>query len=243
MLDIRDWRPDLGEFGKLHVRFGKGSRGRGAEDPAGAGDQRSATCWTGGWPRCATSSATTGPTRTRRCCPASAATGRPGRCCRVRRPGAARRAWPTRSSGGCRPGRAADAARAAALLRLVAVCPRAWTSRRSRNCSATSGCRPRPATSTSTPTTSSRRGRAPTTVSPPGSAREGGETDALEPADEGRRARHLEVDRDAPPAGRGRAGDQRREDVGAVDRHPDHDPARRPGRDLRGAGVHARRTC
>lgn len=29
MLDIRDWRPDFGEHGKLHVRFGKGSRGRG----------------------------------------------------------------------------------------------------------------------------------------------------------------------------------------------------------------------
>ncbi len=29
MLDIRDWRPDLGDFGKLHVRHGKGSRGRG----------------------------------------------------------------------------------------------------------------------------------------------------------------------------------------------------------------------
>jgi site-specific recombinase XerD len=29
MLDIRDWRPDLGEFGKLHVRHGKGSKGRG----------------------------------------------------------------------------------------------------------------------------------------------------------------------------------------------------------------------
>jgi integrase/recombinase XerC len=29
MLDIRDWRPDLGSFGKLHVRFGKGGRGRG----------------------------------------------------------------------------------------------------------------------------------------------------------------------------------------------------------------------
>jgi integrase len=29
MLDIGDWRPDLGEFGKLHIRFGKGSRGRG----------------------------------------------------------------------------------------------------------------------------------------------------------------------------------------------------------------------
>ncbi|MEU0844011.1 tyrosine-type recombinase/integrase [Streptomyces sp. NPDC005962] len=28
-LDIRDWHPDLGEFGKLHVRYGKGSRGRG----------------------------------------------------------------------------------------------------------------------------------------------------------------------------------------------------------------------
>ena len=31
MLDVRDWRGDLGEFGKLHVRFGKGSRGRGAK--------------------------------------------------------------------------------------------------------------------------------------------------------------------------------------------------------------------
>ena len=29
MLDIRDWRPYLGQIGKLHVRFGKGSRGRG----------------------------------------------------------------------------------------------------------------------------------------------------------------------------------------------------------------------
>lgn len=29
MLDIRDWRPDLGTLGKLHVRYGKGSMGRG----------------------------------------------------------------------------------------------------------------------------------------------------------------------------------------------------------------------
>jgi site-specific recombinase XerD len=29
MLDIRDWRRDLGEYGKLHVRFGKGNHGRG----------------------------------------------------------------------------------------------------------------------------------------------------------------------------------------------------------------------
>jgi site-specific recombinase XerD len=28
-LDLRDWRPDLGEHGKLHVRHGKGSMGRG----------------------------------------------------------------------------------------------------------------------------------------------------------------------------------------------------------------------
>lgn len=29
MLDVRDWRPDLGDMGKLHVRYGKGSNGRG----------------------------------------------------------------------------------------------------------------------------------------------------------------------------------------------------------------------
>ncbi len=29
MLDIRDWRPDLGPTGKIHVRYGKGSAGRG----------------------------------------------------------------------------------------------------------------------------------------------------------------------------------------------------------------------
>ncbi len=29
MLDLRDWRPDLGTHGKLHVRHGKGSGGRG----------------------------------------------------------------------------------------------------------------------------------------------------------------------------------------------------------------------
>ena len=32
MLDIGDWHPDLGEMGKLHVRFGKGSRGRGPKN-------------------------------------------------------------------------------------------------------------------------------------------------------------------------------------------------------------------
>lgn len=31
MLDIGDWHPDLGTHGKLHIRYGKGSRGRGAK--------------------------------------------------------------------------------------------------------------------------------------------------------------------------------------------------------------------
>ena len=31
MLDVGDWHPELGEHGKLHVRFGKGSKGRGAK--------------------------------------------------------------------------------------------------------------------------------------------------------------------------------------------------------------------
>ncbi|CAM5675742.1 tyrosine-type recombinase/integrase [Streptomyces griseorubiginosus] len=29
MLDVGDWHPDLGRFGKLHVRYGKGSQGQG----------------------------------------------------------------------------------------------------------------------------------------------------------------------------------------------------------------------
>lgn len=31
MLDVGDWHPELGNHGKLHVRYGKGSRGRGAK--------------------------------------------------------------------------------------------------------------------------------------------------------------------------------------------------------------------
>jgi hypothetical protein len=31
LLDLRDWRADRGEHGKLHVRFGKGSWGRGTK--------------------------------------------------------------------------------------------------------------------------------------------------------------------------------------------------------------------
>lgn len=48
MLDIRDWRPDLGEHGKLHVRHGKGSRGRGPKTrlvPAINGVDELVTWW------------------------------------------------------------------------------------------------------------------------------------------------------------------------------------------------------
>ena len=90
MLDIRDWRPDLGEHGKLHVRFGKGSRGRGPKTRLVPAINAVDTLWTGGWPRCATSSAMTGPTRTRRCCPANATTPH-RRCSRVGDRGAAGR--------------------------------------------------------------------------------------------------------------------------------------------------------
>ena len=73
MLDIRDWRPDLGAFGKLHVRLGKGKRT--GTEPAGARRSTARTgSSTGGWPRSVTSSVATGPTPTHRCCPASAAT-------------------------------------------------------------------------------------------------------------------------------------------------------------------------
>jgi hypothetical protein len=77
MLDIRDWRPDLGEHGKLHVRFGKGSVGRGPKTrlvPAiNAVDEL-----LGWWlTTCVTSSATIGTIWMRRCCPANVATGTP----------------------------------------------------------------------------------------------------------------------------------------------------------------------
>ena len=50
MLDIRDWRPDLGELGKLHVRHGKGARGRGPKArlvPAINGADRLMDWWLG----------------------------------------------------------------------------------------------------------------------------------------------------------------------------------------------------
>jgi len=49
-LDLRDWRPDLGTLGKLHVRFGKGSRGRGSKQrlvPAINGADKLMNWWLG----------------------------------------------------------------------------------------------------------------------------------------------------------------------------------------------------
>lgn len=49
-LDLRDWRPDLGTLGKLHVRFGKGSRGRGSKQrlvPAINGADKLRDWWLG----------------------------------------------------------------------------------------------------------------------------------------------------------------------------------------------------
>ena len=49
-LDLRDWRSDLGSLGKLHVRFGKGSRGRGFKQrlvPAINGADRLIDWWLG----------------------------------------------------------------------------------------------------------------------------------------------------------------------------------------------------
>ena len=74
MLDIRDWRPDLGDQGKLNVRYGKGSMGRGPKPrlvPAINSVDSLITWWL---TDVDTSSVRTMPIPTRRCCPASAAT-------------------------------------------------------------------------------------------------------------------------------------------------------------------------
>ena len=48
MLDIRDWRPDLGTRGKLHIRYGKGSRGRAPRRASYPPSIRSIGCSSGG---------------------------------------------------------------------------------------------------------------------------------------------------------------------------------------------------
>ena len=104
MLDIRDWRRDLGEYGKLHVRFGKGSRGRGPKTRLVPAIDSAAIWWSGGWLTCGTSSATTGPMWTLRCCRVSGTIRTPATAggSGIRRCGTV---LPRRSTGGCRRGR------------------------------------------------------------------------------------------------------------------------------------------
>src|SRR5262249_40254335 len=60
LLDIRDWRRDLGQYGNVDVRFGKGQPRPGAEARGWCRPStRSGICWTGGWSTCGTSSART----------------------------------------------------------------------------------------------------------------------------------------------------------------------------------------
>jgi len=79
--------------------------GAGAEDPAGPGDHQAVTCWTGGWPRCGTSSVMITPAG---CAvlPSERHDPQPG-CA----PGSGTRrcgtGWRTRSRGRCRRGRGA----------------------------------------------------------------------------------------------------------------------------------------
>ena len=170
MLDIRDWRPDLGEHGKLHVRFGKGSRGRGPKTAAGAGDQRRgrAVDWWltdvrhqfgDDW---SDPDAPMLPSERR-----DPLTGRcaPGRCRRAASglAGAVGR-WLPRWSGRLTPHvlRHYCASSLYARGHGPQGDPGLWV---------TSGCRPRRDISTSTTTTSNTPGRAPTTGSRPGCRR------------------------------------------------------------------------
>jgi len=73
-LDLDDVKWDLGRFGKIHVRMGKGARGSG---PA-SGWSRSSTTrgrpWSGSCRTCGGTSTTTTRGQGRRCCPQSAGT-------------------------------------------------------------------------------------------------------------------------------------------------------------------------
>ncbi|WP_207944819.1 hypothetical protein [Actinomadura rubrisoli] len=120
LLDIRDRRPDLGPSGKLHVRFGKGSRGRGPKPRlVSAINQVDALLeW---WLNDVRHrSMTNGTTRMHRCCPANAVIGSP-----AGEPGRGQRAAHRADRDGGPPpagvGRAPDAACAAAFLRVLAV--------------------------------------------------------------------------------------------------------------------------
>ena len=124
MLDIRDWRRDLGEYGKIHVRYGKGSRGRGPKTRLVPAINQAGDLLDWWLSDVRHQFGDDYASRMRRCCPASAVTRLPG-CARgsgTRRCGTG---WRTRSARSL-PGWSGrlTPAHAAALLRLVDVCPR-----------------------------------------------------------------------------------------------------------------------
>jgi integrase len=164
LLDLRDWRPDLGEHGKLHVRFGKGSGGRGPKTRlVPALDQVDALLeWWLVEVRHQFGDDWQDPDAP--LLPSERRDRHTGRCLRVGddalRSGLAGAvvSWLPAWHGRLSP----HGLRHFCASSLYA---RGWTSRRSRACSGTSGCPPPPATSTSTTPTSSRPGRRPTSGS------------------------------------------------------------------------------
>jgi DNA-binding Xre family transcriptional regulator/integrase len=167
MLDIRDWRPDLGAHGKLHVRFGKGSNGRGPKTrlvPAINSVDALLEWWLtdvrhqfgGDW-----------DDPDAPLLPSERRDRDDGRACRVG-PSRCALGSATPWTGGCRTGRASSRRMVCATSARRRCIGAASTSRPSRSCWATTGCRPRLVTSTSMTTTSRTRGPRPTTGSRPG---------------------------------------------------------------------------
>lgn len=168
MLDIKDWRPDLGEHGKLHVRFGKGSRGRGSK-PRLVPAINSVNALLEWWltdvrhqfgDDYLDPEAPLFPQRAARPAYGKLCPGRcrrfpcrPGRCCSTV---AALMEWPP------------EPARAASLLCLVPLCPGLGPEGRPGAAGAMNGSRPPPGTSTSTLTTLTMPGRSLTNGWPPG---------------------------------------------------------------------------
>jgi site-specific recombinase XerD len=224
MLDIRDWRPDLGGLGKLHVRFGKGSYGRGPKSRLVPGINATGDLvdwwltdvrhqYGEDW---ADPDAPMLPSERR-----DRHTGQRGRAgADALRNGLAEAvsiwlpAWQGRlTPHGLRHYCASSLYTQGVDLKAIQeLLGHSWLSTTTRYIHVHSE-HIEQAWSQANDRVAARL------------AGTGREERALEPADESRRTGDLEVHRDAPAAGRGGTGDQRREDVGVVDDHADYDPA------------------
>jgi site-specific recombinase XerD len=227
MLDIRDWRRDLGEHGKIHIRFGKGSKGRGPKSRlAPAINQADVLLdWWMAEVRHQFGDDWQDPDAP--LLPSERRDEHTGFCRRVGdqalRDGLAFATgrwlpgWEGRLSPHTLRHYCASSlyARGMNLTAIQELLGHSWLSTTTRYIHVQSGhiehqwALANERTAARLGQEDDRRER-----------REG----ALEPADEGGRAGHLEVHPDAPPAGRGGPGDQRGQDVSAVDRRPGHHP-------------------